>query len=239
MGLVIFGVIGVYFFTSLVAVAWAVSYAKKNGKSIKKWGWGAALVMYLIPLWDWIPSMAVHQFYCAKDAGFWVYKPLDTWEQENPGVMETLAMNHLPEQYRDKTYTTGIYGDSKYLLPDGTSLVAKYDVRRELIYVEYKKTDGTSGYQLNERFRYMYKHTGPSILNLWSTEYVLMEIKTSEVLARQVDFSTHRKGVGYFDWKFWLHSEGCSKDHFSGTSIYSYSTPETYSIHSYIDRVRK
>jgi hypothetical protein len=93
MGFVVFMVMGVYLAISLGVVTWAVSHAKKNGLSVKKWGWGAALVMYMIPFWDWIPTVAVHQYYCAKDSGFWVYKTLDQWKAENPGVMETLVAN--------------------------------------------------------------------------------------------------------------------------------------------------
>ncbi len=87
MGFVVLMVMGVYLLISLGVVMWAIRHAKKNGKSAKRWGWGAALVMYLIPFWDWIPTVAVHQYYCAKDSGFWVYKTLDQWKAENPGVM--------------------------------------------------------------------------------------------------------------------------------------------------------
>ena len=90
MGFVIFVAMGLYLLISIGVVLWAISHAKKNGKSAKRWGWGAALVMYMIPFWDWIPTVAMHQYYCAKDSGFWVYKTLDQWKAENPGVMETL-----------------------------------------------------------------------------------------------------------------------------------------------------
>lgn len=96
MGLVIFGVIGLYLLISLGVVAWAISHAKKNGKSVKRWGLSAALLMYLIPFWDWIPTIAAHQYYCAKDSGFWVYKTPEQWAKENPGVMEGLVKNRVP-----------------------------------------------------------------------------------------------------------------------------------------------
>lgn len=64
-----------------------------NGKSVKLWGWGAALGMYLLVFWDWIPMVAVQQFYCVKESGFWIYKTLDQWKTENPGVAETLVAN--------------------------------------------------------------------------------------------------------------------------------------------------
>jgi hypothetical protein len=93
MGFVILVVMGLYLLISLGVVAWAISHAKKNRKSAKKWGWGAALVMYLIPFWDWIPTVATHQYYCAKDSGFWAYKTLDQWKAENPGGIEMLVAN--------------------------------------------------------------------------------------------------------------------------------------------------
>jgi len=96
MGIVIIGVMGLYLLISIGVVAWAINYAKKNGKSAKRWGWGAALVMYMIPFWDWIPTVATHQFYCAKDSGFWVYKTFDQWKAENPGVIGTLTTQQVP-----------------------------------------------------------------------------------------------------------------------------------------------
>ena len=93
MGLVILGVLTLYFLLSVVVVIGAINHAKMNGKSVKRWGWGTAIVMYLIPFWDWIPTVAVHHYYCAKESGFWVYKTLDQWKVENPGVAETLVAN--------------------------------------------------------------------------------------------------------------------------------------------------
>lgn len=92
-GLVVFGAMALYLLLSIYVVRWAVRQARQNGKSAKRWGWGAALVMYLIPFWDWIPTVATHQYYCAKEAGFWVYKTPEQWRKENPGVMEGLVAN--------------------------------------------------------------------------------------------------------------------------------------------------
>jgi len=93
MGLAFLVFFAVYLLISIGVVKWAIGYARKNGKSTKKWGWGAAFVMYSLVFWDWIPTVAVHQFYCAKDSGFWVYKTFDQWKAENPGVMEGLVAN--------------------------------------------------------------------------------------------------------------------------------------------------
>ena len=93
MGLAILGAVALYLLIAIAAVIGAIRYAKKTGKSANRWGWGAALVMYLIPFWDWLPTVAVHRYYCATEAGFWVYKTLEQWKQENPGVMEGLVAN--------------------------------------------------------------------------------------------------------------------------------------------------
>lgn len=90
-GLAVLVVFGVYLLISFSVVRWAIGHARKNGKSAKRWGWGAAFVMYSIVFWDFIPTVAVHQFYCARDSGFWVYKTLEQWKVENPEVMEGLV----------------------------------------------------------------------------------------------------------------------------------------------------
>ncbi len=100
MGLVILGALALYLLISVFVVIGAIRYAKKAGKSTKRWGWGAALVMYLIPFWDWLPTVAVHRYYCATEAGFWIYKTVDQWKTENPGVMEKLVANKgAPSRY--------------------------------------------------------------------------------------------------------------------------------------------
>lgn len=95
IGPIVFGAALLYLLIAVVIVRWAIRYARDNGRSAKRWGWGAALVMYLIPFWDWLPTVATHQYYCAKDAGFWVYKTVDQWKAENPGVMEGLVANKV------------------------------------------------------------------------------------------------------------------------------------------------
>ena len=87
MGFVIFMVIGAYLLISYGVMEWAISYAKKNGKSAIRWWLGAALVMFLIPCWDWIPTVVAHKYYCEKESGFWVYKTLEQWKAENQGVV--------------------------------------------------------------------------------------------------------------------------------------------------------
>jgi len=95
MGLVVFAAIILYLLISIGVVIGAIIYARKHGKSAKRWGVGAALVMYLLVFWDHIPTLVAHKYYCEKEAGFWIYKTLDQWKAENPGVAETLLANEL------------------------------------------------------------------------------------------------------------------------------------------------
>jgi hypothetical protein len=101
MGLVVLAAIGLYVLISIGVIVWAMRHAKKHGKSEKRWGWGAALAMYLLVFWDWIPTVMVHQYYCMKDSGFWVHKTLDQWKAENPGVMEGLVANKTAVSIRN------------------------------------------------------------------------------------------------------------------------------------------
>lgn len=79
--------------TFLVVVPMAVRYAAKHGRSKWRWGVGAFLIVYLSIFWDWIPTVVAHKYFCKKEAGFWIYKTLDQWKAENPGVMEMLVAN--------------------------------------------------------------------------------------------------------------------------------------------------
>jgi hypothetical protein len=81
----------VYLFISVWLVKLAMRQAKKRGIAKWKWGVPAGFVMYLLVFWDHIPTLAAHQYYCKTEAGFTVYKTLDEWKQENPGVAETLT----------------------------------------------------------------------------------------------------------------------------------------------------
>lgn len=115
MGFVIVIVGAIYLLISIGVVALVISHAKKHGKSTKRWGLAAALVMWLIPFWDLIPTVAVHRYYCATESGFWVYKTLDQWKKENPGVMEGLVANKGSPSTRQGDMVN--YTDTYYINP--------------------------------------------------------------------------------------------------------------------------
>jgi hypothetical protein len=230
MGLVVLAVMGFYLLISIGVVNGAIAHARENGKSKARWGWGAALVMYLIPFWDLLPTIIAYQYNCANNAGFFVYVPVDRWKELNPGVFETLSLAHLPENSRIKRSLFDGVGpeDRKYRTADGTILIARFTpAGNKLNYVEYKKPDGESGYQLNERFRYARKGEGPDLLKLSREEYVVIDIATGEVLARQVNFHQSTKGAiwrgGEDAWKFWFQgSKGCGSEKFPNGGVHRY-----------------
>lgn len=179
-GLAYLVVFGLYLLISIGVVRWAISYACKNGKSAQRWGWGAAFVMYSIVFWDWIPTVAVHQYYCAKDAGFWVFKTLEQWKAENPGVMEGLpAPRSTGSPTKYEPFDNGHGRTDTYLLNDRLNwIVIQQDIFRPL-----------------------------SIIR---TEQQVKDAQKNEVLARYVDFSSGHsvtdRGVSL---RFWLNIGNC------------------------------
>lgn len=65
---------------------------------LRKWGKPKAylaglcgfLLIYLPVFWDHIPTLVAHRYYCAREAGFTVYKTLDQWQKENPETIGIL-----------------------------------------------------------------------------------------------------------------------------------------------------
>jgi hypothetical protein len=90
LGLVVVFFIGLYLIISLLVIFFSARTARKHGRRGWVWGLVAAFVMYNLVFWDWIPTVAMHKYYCATEAGFWVYKTPEEWAKENPGVLATL-----------------------------------------------------------------------------------------------------------------------------------------------------
>ena len=90
-GLIVLLVIAGYIAVSVWVVKATMRWARRRGRSATRWGWGAGLLMYLLVFWDFIPTVLLHRYLCATEQGFWVYKTIEQWQQENPGVAETLT----------------------------------------------------------------------------------------------------------------------------------------------------
>jgi hypothetical protein len=131
--------------------------------------------MYGLVFWDWLPTVATHQYYCATESGYWVYKTQDQWRTENPGAMEQLTTQQVWPNIH--------YGDMRNYVSTST---------------------------VNQRINYVNKKDGPIMFNTWRHDQAILDSKTHEVLARQIDFSSGNGNVGgELELRFWLHSDGC------------------------------
>lgn len=81
----------VYALLTILVSVYAARKARQRGIAGWKWGAPTAFLMYLIVFWDHIPTLVAHKYYCEKEAGFKVYKTLEQWKKDNPGVAETLT----------------------------------------------------------------------------------------------------------------------------------------------------
>ncbi|MCO6411335.1 MAG: hypothetical protein J5I92_01195 [Thiogranum sp.] len=77
--------------------------ARRRGIAGWKWGLAALLAMLLLVFWDWIPTLALHHYYCATDGGYTRYKTLAQWDAENPGVAQTLKPSSTTKSIREGT----------------------------------------------------------------------------------------------------------------------------------------
>lgn len=73
----------------------------------------------------------------------------------------------------------------------------------------------TDTYELNDRFNWVVKKSGPSLLNLWRHEQQVVDRQKGEVLARYIDFSSgygnFMLGTRYLSaYKFWLSRSHCA-----------------------------
>jgi len=105
IGLMVLLFFGIYIAITIWITRAAANWAKRNNRSPWRWGGLAVFVMYNLVFWDFIPTLVAHKYYCATEAGFWVYKTPEQWAKENPGVVETLVANKgAPSIRQDTSY---------------------------------------------------------------------------------------------------------------------------------------
>ena len=109
----------IYLAISFVVIRFAMKQARTSGRRPWVWGGVAAFIMYNLVFWDWIPTVVAHKYYCANEAGFWVYKTLDEWQKENPGVIETLSSVIEPSEELPNGYRRMI--DQRFVLENHTT----------------------------------------------------------------------------------------------------------------------
>jgi hypothetical protein len=108
-------IFAVYIPLSIWVTHRAVKEARKRNIAGWKFGLPMAFVMYHLVFWDWIPTVVIHKYYCATEAGFWVYKTVDEWKAENPGVLGVL-INNKGAPSRSERFDDGHGRTSTYCL---------------------------------------------------------------------------------------------------------------------------
>ena len=97
MILIVIVIVGLlYIGAALWATTAVVRSVRSNGGSRTErwfWGGGVAFVFYLIPFWDWIPTIVAHRYYCATEARFDERKTISKWKTENADILESLRYN--------------------------------------------------------------------------------------------------------------------------------------------------
>ncbi len=93
--------IGTAILVTLFVMGVAAKLAKEKGKNPVKWAGLSFVALFVLVAWDYYPTKWAHQYYCEKEAGFWVYKTLEQWKAENPGVVGTLVANKKALSVRD------------------------------------------------------------------------------------------------------------------------------------------
>jgi len=83
--------VGTAILVTFFVIGVAAKLAKEKGKNPVKWAGLSFLALFVLVFWDYYPTKWVHQYYCEKEAGFWVYKTLEQWKAENPGGVERLV----------------------------------------------------------------------------------------------------------------------------------------------------
>ena len=105
--IVILLIVGGYLTLAIFAVRGVVRWAGRNGYTKGQrwlWGTGVALVFYLVPFWDWIPTVLAHQYFCATEAKFEVRKTVEQWKSENKDIVSSLRYDRNAKTIRAGDY---------------------------------------------------------------------------------------------------------------------------------------
>ncbi|MCD2452586.1 hypothetical protein GO003_019565 [Methylicorpusculum oleiharenae] len=166
------------------------SYLFAKDKYQRGWLGGivAALIMYNLVFWDWIPVILIHKHLCETEGGFWVYKTPGQWVKEHPEVLgqdwgdsSKVKLEKLNENYQpDKSFHNAInrYWYSQWIYMDSVQPV-------------------------NVSF----------IGTVTKIERRLVEAKTGQILANSINF---QRGGSFHagNYKFWLNigNASCNKN---------------------------
>ena len=192
----------------VIAILFGVAYAKRHGKRAWLWAMLAFLVVFLPIFWDWIPTVVAHKYYCATEAGFWIYKTPEQWKKDNPQAME-----NIKKETQD--WKTKYLENWKIKNPGASTAVIEEDLMKNNVIRSAGRQGDMENYTdtqtLNSRFNSINKKSGPFFLHLWRWEDSIVDVETNEVLAKYVNFSSGNGFITSPDapLKFWLQKGYC------------------------------
>lgn len=121
----------------LIMIAVVSSAWKRGRKTSRKRAFGYAvlgfLAVYLPLFWDHLPTLVMHQYYCAKDAGVTIYKTPEQWIKVHESELDKLRLDDMKERIT-ATYTSD--GWTRRMLNREVSFDTRnYDVKFGWIYI--------------------------------------------------------------------------------------------------------
>ena len=85
----------------VLLVWWGMWFAQRRALAAgeppnvaRRWKYGVLGAVLLLLFWDWLPTWIAYEYY-SRQAGLQVFKTLEQWKAENPGVAETLEAFQL------------------------------------------------------------------------------------------------------------------------------------------------
>lgn len=212
-----------YLVFSLIVISLARKWAKSHNYAVKKAGWIAFIIMAFPLLWDTLPVYALKTYHCNINAGFSLYKTLDQWKAENPGVAETLDLKQLPPEkyysHSEKEEWSLAPTHKYYRYPSGYVVDIEYKAngyKETITDIVDPDSKEAIGYYLNPRFAWRQQRKSWWVIGEHRDQVI--DLETGEVLAELVDFErgggiSHVSGL--FDTlnalKFWLGFRSCDR----------------------------
>jgi len=188
-GLLLLGAWALYLLFIIGPIFFAWRWAGRNGH--RRWLWSliAGIVMYHVAAWELIPVHLAVNYYCSKEGGLKVYKSLEQWKGENPGVAEKLIWQDNSPSLSSRELPKAVVG--------GWQVMKFYD-----------------GYELNERIIELSQQTSLAHLPVRISQKRLVDVETNEMLASWTtvrggyEFSLNGDMIGLF--RFYVYTDGCS-----------------------------
>jgi hypothetical protein len=78
-GLVVLFAAALYVALSVAIVRGFVAWARRTGRSAKRWGGGAAFMLAMLVFWDALPTLVAHEYLCRTQVHSSVYQSADRW----------------------------------------------------------------------------------------------------------------------------------------------------------------